>query len=140
MLTCSHLPPMFRYHHGPWNRSTLPRLHLPMVRSTNQNDKRSRSQVHLTIRQSAHRKTQDPTKSIYGIPSPNRRVIRTKEPMDRTISTTGNLERPQGMDALAHTCNNSTQQPDQYNHRTISQPNPLRIQPHTQLRQSVTNP
>ncbi len=53
---------------------------------------------------------------------------------------TGNLKQPQGMDALARAHNNGAQQPDQYNHRTIPQPNPFRIQPHTQLRQSVTDP
>ncbi len=42
MLTCSHLPPVFRHYHGPWNRSALLRLCLPMVQSADQNDKRSR--------------------------------------------------------------------------------------------------
>jgi len=140
MLTCSHLPPMLRHHYRPWDRPTLFGLHLSMVRPTNQDDKRLRSQIHFPIWQSTRRKARNPTKPIYGIPSPNRRAIRTEESMDRAIPTTGNLERPQGMDALAHTCNNSTQQPDQYNHWTIPQPDPLWIQPHTQLRQSVTNP
>ena len=79
-------------------------------------------------------------KSVYSIPPPNRRAIGTKESMDQTISTTGNLERPQGVDALAHTRNNGAQQPDQHDHWTIPQPNPLQIQPHAQLRQSTTNP
>src|SRR6266436_364585 len=44
------------------------------------------------------------------------------------------------MDTLARACHNGTQQSDQHYHRTLSQPNPLRVQPHAQIRQSVTNP
>src|SRR6266436_5115005 len=44
------------------------------------------------------------------------------------------------MDTLARACHNGTQQSDQHYHRTLSQPTPLRVQPHAQLRQSVTNP
>src|SRR6266403_5499919 len=91
MLTCSHLPPMFRHHHRPWNCPALPELHLPMVWPTDQDDKRPGPQIHFTIRQSAHRKAWDPTEPIHGIPSPNGRTIRTKKPMDRAISTTGNF-------------------------------------------------
>ncbi len=82
MLTHSHLPPMFRHHHRPRNCPTLPRLHLPMVWSTNQNDKRPRPQIYFAIRQGAHRKTRHPVKPIHSIPSPNRRPIGTKEPVD----------------------------------------------------------
>src|SRR6266478_2440582 len=60
--------------------------------------------------------------------------------MDRTIPPTSNIEQPKGVDTLACACHNSTQQPDQYHHRTLPQPNPLRIQPHAKLRQSTTNP
>src|SRR6266403_2514657 len=44
------------------------------------------------------------------------------------------------MDTLARARYNGTQQSDQYYHRALSQPNPLWVQPHAQLRQSVTNP
>ncbi len=82
MLMRSHLPPMFQHHHGPRNCPALLGLCLPMVWPTNQDDKRPRPQVHLAIWQSAHRKTWDPTKSIHSVPPPNRRAVRTKEPMD----------------------------------------------------------
>src|SRR6266446_1801802 len=60
--------------------------------------------------------------------------------MDQTISPASHIKRPKGMDTLARTCYNGTQQSDQHHHRTFSQPDPLRIQPHAQLRQSITNP
>ncbi len=82
MFVRSYLPPMFRHYHRPWNCPALLRLHLPMVWPANQNDKRLRPQIHLTVRQSTHRKARNPTKPIYGIPPPNRQAIRTKEPMD----------------------------------------------------------
>src|SRR6266403_821333 len=96
-----------------------------MVRPADQDDKRLRPQIYFAIWQSTHRKTRHPAKLIHGIPSPNRRPIQTKEPVDQTILMTGNLERPQGMDTLAHTRNNGTQQSDQYDHQTIPQPNSL---------------
>src|SRR6266403_4085868 len=93
MLMRSHLPPMFQHHHRPRNCPALPGLRLPMVWPTNQDHKRPRPQVHLTIQQSAHRKAWAPMEPIHGIPPPNGWTIRTKEPMDRAISKTGNLER-----------------------------------------------
>src|SRR6266403_4384541 len=75
MFTRGHLPPMFGYHYRPRYHAALPRLRLPMVWLTNQNDKRSRSQIHLTIRQSPFRETRDRTKSLHGIPPPNRWTI-----------------------------------------------------------------
>ncbi len=109
VLVHSHLPSMFRYHNRPWNRSTLPRLCLPMVWSTNQNDKRLRPQIHLTIRKGPHQETRHPMKPIDGLPFPNRWTLGTKEPMGETIPTTCNLERPQGMDTLACPSYSSTQ-------------------------------
>ncbi len=92
MFTRGHLPPVFRHHYRPRHRAALLRLRLSMVRLTNQNDKRSRSQIYLTIRQSPFGETWDRTKSLYGIPSPNRRTIRMKESMDRTIPSTSNIK------------------------------------------------
>src|SRR6266403_3900448 len=112
MLTRSHLPPMLRYHYGPRDRSTLLRLHLSMIRSANQNDKQSRPQVYVAIWQSTYRKARNPTKPIHSVPPSNRQTIRMKEPVDRAISSTGNLKRPQGVDTLARTRNDSTQQSD----------------------------
>ncbi len=94
MLPCSHLPTMFRHDHRPWNRPTILRLCLLMVRATHKNDKRPRSQVHLSVWQSAHGKPQHPAKPIYGIPPPDRWTLRTKEPMGGTIPTVSNLKRP----------------------------------------------
>ena len=94
MFTRSHLPPLFRHHHGPWNCPTLLRLRLPMVRPTNKDDKRPRPQVHLTIWQSAHQETWNPMKPIHRVPPPNRWTVRMKEPVDRAIFTAGNLKRP----------------------------------------------
>src|SRR6266403_2369838 len=129
MLTRSHLPPVLRYHHRARNRAALPRLRLPMVQSTNQNDQRSRPQIHLAFRQSPLGKARHCTELIYGISSSNRRTIGTEKPMDRTIPPIGHFERPKGMDTLARARYNSTQQSDQYYHQTLSQPNPLRVQP-----------
>src|SRR6266478_2466487 len=126
MFTRSHLPPMLGHHYGPWDHAALLGLRLQVVWITDQNDQRLRSPIHFTIRQSTHRKTRDPTKSIYGIPPPNRRTIGTKESVDRTIPTTGDLKRPKRVDALARAHYNSAQQPDQYYHWAFSQPNPLR--------------
>ena len=60
--------------------------------------------------------------------------------MGRAILVTSNLKRPKRMDTLACTGYSSTQQPNQHHHQTITQPDPLRIQSHTQLQQSITNP
>src|SRR6266404_2466404 len=79
-------------------------------------------------------------KPIHGVPSPNRRTIRTKEPVDRTIPSLGHFERSKRVDTLACAHYNGTQQSDQHHHWTLPQPNPLWIQPHAQLQQSLTNP
>src|SRR6266446_4999380 len=70
MLTCSHLPPLFRHHHRPRHRTALPRLRLSMVWLTNKNDQRSRPKVHFTIRLSPLRKARNRMKPIHGIPPP----------------------------------------------------------------------
>ncbi len=92
MFTSGHLPPLFRHHYRSGHRAALLGLCLPMVWSTNQNDKRPRSQIHLTVWQSPFRETWDRTKSLHGIPSPNRWTIGTKESMDQTIPPVGNVE------------------------------------------------
>jgi len=60
--------------------------------------------------------------------------------MGRAIPTTGHLKRPQRMDTLACTSHCSAQQPYQHHYWIVAQPDPFRLQPHTQLRQSITNP
>src|SRR6266404_7587582 len=114
MLPRSHLPPMLRYYHRARDRAALPGLRIPMVRPTYQNDQRSRSQVHLLLRKSPLRETRYRTEPIYGVPSPDRRTIRTKEPMDRTIPSINHLERPKGMDTLARARYDCAQQPSQH--------------------------
>src|SRR6266403_1157627 len=101
MLPRSHLPPMLGYYHRSGDCAALPGLRISMVRPTYQNDQRSRSQIHLVLRKSPLRETQYRTKPIYGVPSPDRRTIGTKEPMDRTIPPTSYLERSERLDALA---------------------------------------
>src|SRR6266478_319062 len=101
MLPRSHLPPMLGYYHGSGDCAALPGLRISMVRPTNQDDQRSRSQIHLALQKSPLRETRHRTKPIYSVPPPNRRTIRTKEPVDRTIPSTSHLERPKGMDTLA---------------------------------------
>src|SRR6266404_8185251 len=108
MLPRSHLPPMLGYYHRSRDCAALPGLRISMVRPTNQNDQRLRSQIHLVLRQSPLRETRYRTKPIHSVPPPNRWTIRTKEPMDRTIPSIGYLERPKGMDTLARTRYDST--------------------------------
>src|SRR6266478_2618928 len=140
MFPRSHLPPMLGHYHRPGDRAALPGLRIPMVRSTYQNDQRSRPQIYLTLRKGPLRETWYRTKPIHGVPSPNRRAIRTEEPMDRTIPPTSHIERPKGMDALARAPHHCAQQSNQRNYGTLAQSNSLWVQPHAQLRQSVTNP
>src|SRR6266436_1616464 len=140
MFPRSHLPPMLGYYHRPGDCAALPGLRISMVRPTYQNDQRSRPQIHLVLRKSPLRETRYRTKPIYSVPSPNRRTIRTKEPMDRTIPSISHLKRPKGMDTLARARYDCAQQPNQHYYGTLAQPNPLWVQPHAQLRQSVTNP
>src|SRR6266478_5709733 len=125
MLPRSHLPPMLGYYHRPGDCAALPGLRIPMVRSTYQNDQRSRPQIHLVLRKSPLRETRYRTEPIHSVPSPNRRAIGMKESMDRAIPPISHLERSERVDALARTRYNGTQQSDQYYYRALTQPDPF---------------
>ncbi len=130
MLTCSHLPTMFRHYDRSWNCPTISRLYLLMVWPTYKNDKWLRPQIYLSIWQSPYQETWHPTKPIHSLPPSNGWALQMKELMGGTILMTGDLKWSQGMDALACTSHGGTQQLDQHHHQSITQPDPFQIQPH----------
>ena len=79
---------MYDQCHGTTNRPTILSTRVPMVRTPPETDHRSRSPIHITLRQSPRKGTGNYVESNNGLSPSNRWTIRKKEPMGRTIPPT----------------------------------------------------
>jgi hypothetical protein len=124
MLARRNIPSMFDKHHGPWNSPSLFGQRLPMVRTPHKSHQRPRPALYIAIRKSPCRTPEHSTEPIVCISSPNRRVVRTKEPMDRAIPTPNHHGTTRRLDRMAIHCISSPQQSAQRHHWTIAQSSP----------------
>jgi hypothetical protein len=120
------IPSLHHHYHRSWHSKTLPREHIPMVRTPPQDHQRLRSAFHLPLRKSHHPSAGNHAKPVNSIPPPNQRPIRTEEPMGRTISPI-NLYQSRRLGPLATNGNGSTQQRLECHHRILPEHATLRM-------------
>src|SRR5258708_8290633 len=94
-----------------------------MVRASNETNHRPRPSLHVSLRKSANQTPGHPTEPIHSLSPPDRWIVRTKEPMGRTISPLGHLQSTQRLVHMASDCHCHPQQPEERHHRLIAQSN-----------------
>src|SRR3984893_3764678 len=99
MLPSSDLSPLLRYDYRRRRGSVILPPRLPVVRNPHKNHQRSRSTIYIAFRKSTNQTARHQPKPVDSLPSTDGWIVRTEEPMGRTVSTTrhingtGDMER-----------------------------------------------
>jgi hypothetical protein len=126
MFLRSNIPPLLHYHHRRRHSKTLPGTRIPMVRPFPENHQRPRPAFHFSFWKRNHQSARHHTKPVNCIPSSNRRLIRMKKPMDRTIPLF-DLRQSRQMGQVAAYGNGSTQQYKEFHDRLHSKHTTARL-------------
>src|SRR3984893_11589385 len=110
MLPSGNLPPLLRYDYRRRHGSTVLSPRLPVVRNPHKNHQRSRPTIHVALRKSTNQAARHQPKPVNSLPPTNGWIVRTEEPMGRTVSTTRHIDGTGNMERLAPTRNLDTQQ------------------------------
>ncbi len=78
-----------RYYYGSRNHTTVHGSHLLMVQTTREDHQQLGSSLHFTFQSRAYQETGYWTKPINSVPPTDQWPLRMKEPVDRTILTSG---------------------------------------------------